>query len=192
MRQFGVTGGVARHIGWHLCRAWLMGFLVAALPGVAGASAIPEPGYRYVAVLDGECERLILADRDRTAGCRDQLVNVDFGDGRVAFVFTSPTVVTAFLGRASAQRDLRNYRLDVDQISTATTNAAGDPADFVESAAGHCVMTGDPTRERARFECTAERRSGPAAATFLSAGVPTVYAGGPGDTSRTAALTPAP
>ena len=175
-------------------RTGLVAFLFATLPGMAAASAPADPTYRYVAVMEGECERLILADRDRTAGCGDKLVNVDYGDGRVAFAFTSPAdhgiVVTTFLGRASAQEDLRNYRLDVDEISTTTTNAAGDPANIVESAAGHCVMTGDPTRERARFECTAERRSGRAVATFLSAGTPTVYAGARAAAPETAAVTP--
>lgn len=159
-----------------------MGLLATLAPsGVTAASAPEAQPYRYVAIIPGDCERLILAGRDRTVGCRDKLVNVDFGDGRVAFVFTSPSesglVVTTFLGRASVQNDLRSYRLEVDEISTTTIDAAGNPANVVVSAAGHCVMSGDPTQERARFECTAERPSGATAATFLSAGEPTVYAG---------------
>jgi hypothetical protein len=158
---------------------------VLTLPAVATAATAKEQPYRYLAVIGGECEQLTLAGSDDTAGCSDKLVNVDFGDGRVAFVFTSPSargaVATTFLGQASAQKDLRSYRLEVDEISTATTDAAGNPATVVESATGHCMMTGDPTQERARFECTAERPSGSTAATFLSVGEPTVYVGARGD-----------
>ena len=174
-----------RHTWWHPRQACLVGLLVSLHSNGAHAALPTEQPYRYVAVMVGECERLILAGRDQTAGCSDKLVNVDFGDGRVAFVFTSPSesgpVMTTFLGRASVQKDLRSYRLEVDEISTTTIDAAGNPANLVESAAGHCMMIGDPTQERARFECTADRPSGATAATFLSAGEPTVYARARGD-----------
>jgi hypothetical protein len=156
-------------------------FLVLGIGGAVEAAASEAQPYRYLAVVAGDCEQLVLAGRDRTAGCGDKLVNIDFGNGRVGFVFMSPSergaVVTAFLGRSSVQPDLRTYRLDVDEISTTTTGAANQPENVVDPAEGHCAMIGDPTRERARFECTVERGSVRTAATFLSAGTPTVYAG---------------
>lgn len=186
-----------RHTRCHLRRAWLTGLLMAlAVPAVSRASAptVSQPtaeAYRYVAVIAGDCERLVLSGDDHTSGCSDRLVNVDFGDGRVAFVFTTPSargaIVTTFLGRTSTQGDLRTYRLDVDEVTTTTTDAAGDPTNVVESAAGHCAMTGDPTHERARFECEADRPSGRTAATFLSTGTPTVYAGTRDDAGPVAA-----
>jgi hypothetical protein len=168
------------HTWWHPRQACLVGLLVSLHSNVANAALPTEQPYRYVAVMVGDCERLILAGRDQTAGCNGKLVNVDFGDGRVAFVFTSPSasgpIVTTFLGRASIQKDLRSYRLEVDEIATTTIDAGGHPANIVESAAGYCTMIGDPTLERARFACAVERPSGATAATFLSAGEPTVYA----------------
>ncbi len=155
--------------------------LLYAAPAFGVASPSEPAPYRYFAVIGGACERLVLAGRDQTAGCRNELVNVDFGDGRVAFAFTSPSdrgsVVTTFLGHASAQPDLRTYRLEVDQISTVTRGKDGEPTNVAEAASGHCAMTGDPTREPARFECTAKRAGGQTSATFVSAGAPTVYAG---------------
>lgn len=156
--------------------------LLGAAPACVAASPSEPAPYRYFAVIGGACERLVLAGRDQTAGCRHELVNVDFGDGRVAFAFTSPSdrgsVVTTFVGHASAQPDLRTYRLEVDEISTVTRDASGVPITLAEPVSGHCAMNGDPTREPARFECTAKREGGQTSATFVSAGAPTVYAGG--------------
>ena len=167
---------------------WLLGALCCLSPSILSASSGEPAPYRYFAVIGGECERLVLAGRDQTAGCRGELVNVDFGDGRVAFAFTSPSaqgsVVTTFLGHASQQPDLRTYRLEVDEISTVTRGKTGAPTNVAEPVSGHCAMKGDPTREAARFECTAKRADGHTSATFVSAGAPTVYAGtrsGPGD-----------
>jgi hypothetical protein len=162
------------------------------VPALAGAAALETQPYRYLAVMHGDCQQLILGGRDQSARCNDQLVNVDFGDGRVAFVFTAPsergTTVTTFLGRSSEQKDLRDYRLEVDALSTATTNGAGEPSIVDETAVGHCTMTGDPIRERARFECTVDRSGGRTTARFESSGVPVVYAGsrGGGDSVLTA------
>jgi hypothetical protein len=168
----------SRSIPYALCA-----LLVAAAPACVAASTPSEPApYRYFAVIGGACERLVLAGRDQTAGCRHELVNVDFGNGRVAFAFTSPSdrgsVVTTFVGRASAQPDLRTYRLEVDELSTVTHGKDGSPKNVAEPVSGHCAMTGDPTREPARFECVAKRADGQTSATFVSAGAPTVYAGG--------------
>jgi hypothetical protein len=164
---------------------------LSALVSVASAAADTPAGtpdtqpYRYLAVMHGDCEQLILAGRDQTARCNDELVNVDFGDGRVAFVFTSPsergTTVTTFLGRSSQQKGLRDYRLEVDALSTATTNGGGEPTIVDEVAVGHCKMTGDPVHERARFECTVERSAGRTTARFVSSGTPSVYAGSRAD-----------
>lgn len=156
--------------------------LLAGTPAFVAASPSEPAPYRYFAVIGGACERLVLAGRDQTAGCGNELVNIDFGDGRVAFSFSSPSahgaVVTTFLGHTSAQPDLRNYRLEVDEISTVSRDANGVPINVAEPVSGHCAMLGDPTREPARFECTAKRAAGQTSATFVSAGTPTVYAGG--------------
>lgn len=174
---------------------WLIGALVAlAGPTLATAAPGEHAPYRYFAVIGGACERLVLGGRDQSAGCRDELVNIDFGDGRVAFAFTSPSehgaVVTTFLGRASTQSDLRNYRLEVDSISTLSSKGGGTPTNVAEAASGHCAMTGDPTKEPARFECTAERAAGSTSATFVSVGPPTVYAGARGVPGAVAADAP--
>jgi hypothetical protein len=163
---------------------------VGLLPAIADAAPPDAQPYRYLAVMHGECEQLILDGRDTR--CNDELVNVDFGDGRVAFMFTSPhgrgTTVTSFLGRSSQQKDLRDYRLEVDAVSTATTGDGGAPSIVDEQVVGHCKMTGDPLQEHARFECTVERAGTRTSARFVSAGLPAVYAGsrGPASGMRTA------
>ena len=170
----------------HFQRVWVTGLFLALAPAGSTLAAVPAAeAYRYVAVIAGECQRLVLAGADHSSECSDKLVNVDFGDGRVAFVFSTPsdhgTVITSFLGRSSTQQNLRTYRLDVDEITTTTTDTAGRPDNVVERAAGQCAMTGDPTREPARFECSVERSAGKTSATFVSAGTPTVYAGTRGE-----------
>lgn len=169
--------------GW---RSMIAALAVVVSPSLVQSATTDTEPYRYLAVMRGDCEQLVLAGRDQSATCSDQLVNVDFGDGRVAFVFTSPaahgTVVTTFLGRASRQNGLRDYRLEVDAISTATTDGTGQPAIIDEAAVGHCAMKGDPVREPAHFECTVDRKAGrTTSARFVSAGAPSVYAGARGE-----------
>ncbi len=141
-------------------------------------TAAPD-GRRYLAVIPGDCERLVVADRELTTGCTDKLVNIDFGDGRVMFVFTTPTaggtVMTAFSGHASEQKDLRTYRLQVDEVTTTTADTGGERATVATAASGHCDMQGDPLVERALFRCSADgtRRT---VASFRSRGTPAVYA----------------
>lgn len=140
-----------------------------------------DVAYRYLAVISGDCEQLVVSNDELTSGCLDKLVNVDFGDGRVMFVFTRPgddgMVMTAFSGHASQQADLRSYRLRVDEVRTTTTDAAGRPATIAMAVEGGCAMTGDPLTERALFTCSVESGAHRTLAVFRSADAPAVYAG---------------
>lgn len=137
-------------------------------------------GYRYLAVMSGACDRLVVADHEVPI-CADKLVNVDFGNGRVAFMFTATengrTVITTFSGGESDQPDARAYRLAVDRVSTTTVGAGNTAATVIAEADGVCTMRGDPTHEPARFECRVSSDGKDTAARFRSVGAPAVYAG---------------
>ena len=124
----------------------------------AAAETEPDRDYRYLAVIAGACDRLVVGDREVPI-CADKLVNVDFGNGRVAFMFTGrvgdTTVITTFSGGASEQPGARTYHLAIDRMSTTTVGADTAPATVVVATEGDCTMAGDPTREETRFECHA-------------------------------------
>lgn len=153
----------------------------------AGEPTLPGLGedtsYRYVAIIPGRCERLEVAGRELTDDCSSKLVNIDFGNGRVAFVFLTSgpngAVTTSFSGQASAQPSLGSYRLELDEIVTMRSAGDGPPAVAAAPTRGTCVMQGDPLREPATFTCTGTGARPQAQATFRSEGAPAVYAGSP-------------
>ncbi len=174
-------------------------FVALLTVGIADGAPAADPiaaedDYSYLAVISGACEQLVVDDRSVTT-CADKLVNVDFGNGRVAFMFSGrdggTTVVTTFSGGASEQPGARDYHLTVDRMST-TTVAPGSasPATVVVAAAGTCTMRGDPTHEQARFECRVKSAGKETVGRFRTSGSPTVHAGAraPGPT-RTALKT---
>jgi len=146
----------------------------------AVADAAPGADFRYLAVLRGACDRLVVSDRAVPA-CTGKLVNVDFGNGRVAFMFTGETdegtVITTFSGGISAQPGRRAYLLTVDRMSMTTVGADRLAATVVVETAGTCTMEGDPTHEETRFACRVDNGGKETSARFRTAGTPEVYAG---------------
>ncbi len=139
-----------------------------------------EPGFRYLAVLSGACDALVVADH-AVPQCAGKLVNVDFGNGRVAFLFTGregdTSVVTTFSGGTSEQPESRVYRLTIDRMSTTRVDAGALPVTVIGAAEGTCTMRGDPTRESTSFECRVRHDGKDTTARFESVGAPEVYAG---------------
>ena len=146
----------------------------------AAAETEPDRDYRYLAVIAGACDRLVVGDRE-VPSCADKLVNVDFGNGRVAFMFTGrvgdTAVITTFSGGASEQPGARTYHLAIDRMSTTTVGADTAPATVVVATTGDCTMAGDPTKEETRFECRARSDGKETLARFRTTGKPAVYAG---------------
>lgn len=149
----------------------------------AAEVAAEDASFRYLAVLSGACDGLTVADH-AVPECAGKLVNVDFGNGRVAFLFTgregSRNVVTTFSGGASTQPERRVYRLAVDRMSTTTVDAEGLPVTVVSTVEGDCTMRGDPMHEATRFDCKVRHAGKDTTASFESSGTPEVYAGGAG------------
>ena len=143
---------------------------VAVLALAGSALAAAAGSYRYLAVIPGDCQELVVGAQALTEACDGKLVNVDFGDGRVAFIFSTPTTQLVLSGRSSRQSDLRSYELAIDHMTT-------DPEAPGRPASGRCTMTGDPLRERALFVCRVERDGVATRAEFRSDGLPRVYAG---------------
>lgn len=154
--------------------------LLAAVPPSRAEELGTVDTYRYLAVMTGACDRLVVADREVPI-CADKLVNVDFGNGRVAFMFTATengrTMITTFSGGQSEQPDARAYRLAIDRVSTTTVGDGSGAATVVAAADGACTMRGDPTHEPARFDCRVSNDGKDTTARFRSIGAPAVYAG---------------
>jgi hypothetical protein len=154
----------------------------APKPDPAAANADGDGDFRYLAIISGDCDSLVVADHTMPE-CTDKLLNVDFGNGRVAFLFSgregSNHVITTFSGGVSKQPDARAYRLAIDRMSTTTIGAGGLPVTVVAAADGVCTMQGDPTHESTRFECSVHHAGTDTTASFRTAGTPEVYAGRP-------------
>ncbi len=166
----------------HQWAAVLLLTLGIANRAAAGDPTAAEGDFSYLAVIAGACEQLVVDDRSVTA-CADKLVNVDFGNGRVAFMFSGrdgeTSVVTTFSGGASEQPRARDYHLTVDRVSTTTlAPGAAAPAMVVVAATGTCTMRGDPTREQTHFECRVKSAGKETLGRFRTSGTPTVHAGG--------------
>ncbi len=148
----------------------------------ASADDATDGRFRYLAVISGDCDSLVVADH-ALPECADKLLNVDFGNGRVAFLFSGREgenhVITTFSGGVSQQPDARAYRLTIDRMSTTTVGAGGLPVTVVAAADGTCVMRGDPTHESTRFECRVHHAGTDTTASFRTVGHPEVYAGVP-------------
>jgi hypothetical protein len=148
---------------------------------VASVQAKTPGDYRYTAVLEGDCEKLVLDGEDQTQRCASRLVNVDHGDGRVTFLVVAEfpdSVMTAFSGGSSHQSSDRSYVLDVDQVVTISeTGTASETKPVEKPAIGRCTMDGDPLHERAVFECTAETADGRSHVAFRTRGTPSVSYG---------------
>ena len=156
---------------------------VPAVPKADPAAAVDGDGaFRYLAVIRGACDSLVVADHTMPE-CADKLLNVDFGNGRVAFLFSgregTNQVITTFSGGVSKQPDARAYRLTIDRMSTTTIGAGGLPVTVIASTEGLGTMQGDPTRESTRFECRVHHAGTDTTASFRTSGTPEVYAGTP-------------
>lgn len=150
--------------------------------GAPAADPIPaQDDFSYLAVIAGACEQLV-ADGRAVTTCTDKLVNVDFGNGRVAFMFSGlhggMPVITTFSGAASEQPAARDYHLTVDRLSTTTmAPGSGSPTTVVVAAVGACTMRGDPTHEQTRFECRVKSAGQETVGRFRTSGYPVVHAG---------------
>ncbi len=155
----------------------------APKPDPVADDGVPgEPGFRYLAVISGACDALVVDDHT-VPECADKLLNVDFGNGRVAFLFSgregATNVVTTFSGGVSSQPDERAYRLTIDRVSTTRLADDGRPVTVIANAEGLCTMQGDPTHESTRFECRVQHAGKDTTARFKTVGTPEVYAGTP-------------
>jgi hypothetical protein len=157
-----------------------------ALMGVCDAALASEGGARvggndlhdgYLATISGTCEELVIGSRVVPI-CDDTLLNVDFANGRVAFVFAGrvddASILTVLSGGASKQPDAGNYELVIDRMSMAEAGRAQSPGAVVTAADGKCTMRGDPMREPAWFECRVRSAGRETIARFRSDRVPAI------------------
>ena len=145
----------------------------ALATGAALAGAAPAPGQdlsnlQSMVFLTGSCERLVVAGRDATAGCRGVVLNLNYRTGRTSFAFTEGDArMVSFSGMGTrAEGDVARHALD------AITIAEG-PEAAVESlaATGSCEYS-NPYAGRSYVRCTASTEAGDYRADFTSDGQP--------------------
>ncbi len=119
--------------------------------------------------LDGECERLIIADKDQTANCSGKLINITYKNGRSGFYFAMEGgALLTFSGMGS------------NQVKTGADRVV-QPVDMVLfgyqqktdqlTAVGQCDFE-NPYKGKARTRCSATSDMGALEVLFVSDGKP--------------------
>jgi hypothetical protein len=150
----------------------IFGIAAATLIGAAPALA-QEAQIRYMAVFEGQCQKLSVGGTDLTASCKGALFNIDYGNGRVSFMAATDNALYSFTGTRSEQPDLRSYRLWLDGVNhTEATSNETEPEVLHEELTGTCEANGDPTKEPTTFTCTGENDTTQFVLEFVSNGNP--------------------
>lgn len=132
-------------------------------------------GLSGFAVLDGTCQRFIVAGKDLTNECDGTVVNTMYertGRTGFAFVTRSNTSVTFSGGDTPAEGDQAHSV--VDRVFFSIENTESDPQAVksdVLQATGTCTYT-NPYAGPSRINCSASTKDGPFIASFLSDGNP--------------------
>lgn len=139
---------------------------------LAAAQPAPTPSglenLQALIVISGTCERLVIAGRDASAGCRRAVVNLVYRNGRSSFGFTEGDErMVSFSGiTQTSEGDEAEQALDMVTV-------AAEDGRSVDSApaSGSCAFS-NPYRGRSYLRCRASTPAGVYEASFTSDGQP--------------------
>ena len=144
----------------------LLGLAVFA----AGPATAQDQGFdnlHAIAIMDGKCSSLVIADKPATHQCVGKITNSMYKTGRSGFIFTAGDVaVVTFSGADSpAKGDQANIRLDKVIFTLIGT---GTPPNVI-AAKGTCTYT-NPYAGPSRINCSATTEAGRFSGSFVSNG----------------------
>lgn len=163
-----------RTLGISVLAAVFVAQMGMAVPGLAVAAAHHSRrsalDLDYIAMMDGRCERLVLAQGpDASSRCEPHLMNEVFKSGRVGFTFmVGDLAVVSFSGTGQQVKDDPNTASQpVDRV-TFTLIGTGTPPNVIP-AAGVCTYT-NPYAGPSHVTCSAHTSNGNFEGAFVSDG----------------------
>jgi hypothetical protein len=151
--------------------------IALSLAAIIGADAAPqaEPKkngeadqFAQMVTVSGECTKLVHAGHP-VAGCKNILVNMNYGTGVSAYWFVTDRTVLSFAGDGS-RRIEQGSDIVIQLIERVfLTATAGDPNE--DDAVGFCRF-GDPTQKGTTVECLAHTQAGLYEGAFVTDGKP--------------------
>lgn len=115
------------------------------------------PGFRYFALMDGNCQEVRLAGREQDNLCGHALVHTLSTSGRAAFgLILANGHAISFSGTADEQVSPGQYQLIVDNVTLVDEKKAATRLD----AQGQCIVTGDIGKS-ANIVCDATTKQSP-------------------------------
>jgi hypothetical protein len=120
-------------------------------------------------MMNGTCQRLIIAGNDASSSCQGKLTNTMYRTGRSGFTFLAGDVaVVTFSGADSpAKGDQAVIRLD--KVIFTLVGTGTEPN--VVNATGSCSYT-NPYAGPSHVSCSASTKAGRFSASFVSDGAP--------------------
>lgn len=135
----------------------------------SGSAAQDSPNLQSMAILTGTCERLIVADADRSAACHGALVNLTYRNGRTSFMFSDPQAQMAI--SFSGTSEVRAGDVVTLTVSMITRASGSTPTVDAEPASGTCDYS-NPYAGRSYVRCTGTTASGGFSGSFTTNGEP--------------------
>jgi hypothetical protein len=149
-------------------RKSLVCFAVSAAACVAAVPAAARDPVANVAVLSGDCSKLVFADTNYSAICDHFIANIAYQSGHSSFQFAGVhRLALGFYGTDHEARGDESYIM-VEKVDF--NDMKGGPSTMID-ANGRCTYT-NPYAGPSRVECSAVASGKTYAASFLSDGEP--------------------
>jgi hypothetical protein len=146
--------------------------LALALSALQTAAQARDPGLsslHAIAIMNGTCKQLTIADKDASSGCEGKLTNTIYKTGRSGFTFlVGDLAVVTFSGADSAAKG-NSATIHLDKVIFTLIGTGTDPN--VIRATGTCTYT-NPYVGPSHVTCSASTKSGRFSAAFVSNGQP--------------------
>lgn len=156
-------------------------FIFALVTAGAAKAAIAQDQSRGLqdlsgfAVLNGTCQRFIMAGKELTKACDGKVINTMFESiGRTGFAFVTHSSTTVTFSGVDTPAKGDQAQSIVDRVIVTIENSESDPLavepDVLE-ATGSCTYT-NPYVGPSHINCSASTKEGPFSASFVSDGSP--------------------
>lgn len=143
--------------------------LLLALPaaGHAANEAVAPP----VMVSAGKCDKLIVAGKDMTKQCKNQVASVPLPGGVVMFIFTQGKTLIGFTGDATKLAG--DKKTGIAGVPVVDVNIrSGQEPKIIQASEGVCKFSDPYSGKPAIVSCTAKTADGTFTGSFKSNGKP--------------------
>jgi hypothetical protein len=143
---------------------------------VVGAALMAEPAsaqeqgfanLHAIALMDGKCTSLVIADKPATHNCTGKITNSMYKTGRSGFIFTAGDLAVVTFSGADSPAKGNQATVRLDKVIFTLIGTGTEPN--VMPAKGSCTYT-NPYAGPSRINCTATTEAGRFSGSFVSDG----------------------